>query len=38
MDKRLNPIHSIGESIRTEISNSTNLAGYLLLGILPNTG
>ena len=36
MDERLNPIHDIGESIHTEISNSTNLAGYLLLGVLPN--
>jgi len=37
MDKRLGSIHDIGGCIHTEISNSTNLAGYLLFGVLPNT-
>ena len=31
------PIHNIGEFIHTEISNSTDLTGYLLFGVLPNT-
>ena len=27
---------ALGEDIHTEVSNSTNLTGYLLFGVLPN--
>lgn len=30
------PIHDIGEFIHTEVGNGTNLASYLLFGVLPN--